>query len=280
MARGLITSLISGLGAPLATALANRFLVAPFLKEQEQELQRQKMVDNPIEYQQKGFNLVNSLAPGDVFNAQTGAPDFNVLNRRIEIPGYEGGKEFQQYQTGARLQALTPTEIALQQRHGNLLGAQEQKALAETKEVGALTPAKINLMQQQALHSAASAFLGNEQAKELAGSMASKINLQQAQANLAQANTDFLKSGDKASWQKAGMDHYAKINEELMKSPTFMMDKTPEERTQAANQIAASTISGMMNLFNKGANITQPVQKQGIAQPMYWTQPGFMPPKQ
>lgn len=136
MARGLITSLIAGLGAPVVGALANRFLIHPYLSEQAQELQRQKMVDNPIAYQQKGFDLVGSLAPGNPVDETTGAPNFQFWNQAMKIPGYEGTKDFQQLASGGAVNALAGPQAEVQRQLG-------QRYAGENLRLKSLLPGEV-----------------------------------------------------------------------------------------------------------------------------------------
>jgi hypothetical protein len=276
MARGLITSLIAGLGAPLATALAQRFILQPYAQENALEMQRQKMVDLPLDFQQKGYDLVKSITGGQSpVNATTGAPNYDFWNQAMNIPGYEGTKDYQQLAGGGAVNALAGPQAEVQRQLAGRYQTENRKDLAllpgQVARLGAenaYTNARTGLtntenawmpqMNQGKLNEMNSAIAKNNEL--IARSSGPERDKLVEETNQLKAKTNELNQG-------------IKINQIATLRKSLEFDPSPEG--QAMKQKLDSIISAYFANKPGGAAPTN-----APADPKYWMQQGWMPPKQ
>jgi hypothetical protein len=286
MARGLITSLIAGLGAPLATALANRFIVAPYLEEQKQR----EMVDYPVEARQKQMDLVGSVlqkpefsgiqSPEQMYSnptfintmaaAQGGPEKYAPL-----LSGYGGGygNVAVAQPTAQKIQSMTPAEVGLTQAHAGYFQQAGQKEAAQAKATTDLIEANRQKLMADAFHATGLGNLAGAQAKDFINNVAANQNVKNAQADLFRAQGKALATGDKSELVKTmgtmAQHIFPEIQKNYMTYGNMGREKgnelTQEQLSQKAREDAMSFVtnfvSGMGTMRQSLAN------GQPIAQP-------------
>jgi hypothetical protein len=207
---GWISSLAASIGAPLAAGLVNRFLVLPY----QEQIERQKQVDNPLAFR-RGVVDLNKSIMGEYGSPQTPEEAYGKFPLMTSLAAGMEPEKFApfvgQYGMGRRLMQMTPAEEAAERAKAGLYSGQEAYQRAHAKATEMLAPAQVQEHLSTSLLKGAMADKTAVETSELAKSMAANIDLKKAQAELGRANAEALKTGDKSGLTKALLESYKDI---------------------------------------------------------------------